>query len=270
MRSLLGTLAALLGGLLAASAASAEAKGWDSYGPGPKDMKLEKIQFTASSLMFSPSKASVAFGLEIESRTDTPIWVKVAIQGPQSEPVCEQVVAISGKHTATIACARDSIAPDADYPMTVRVFEDSTLTTAVEEGSTQLKFRKKDLDEMDALRTSATLPRVYENVVYKKKFGVGAAMFGQLGPPSEGTLTVSPEGVEWKAKKQAVSVPAAQIRDVGMKSLGPRATDAWVVVEYMEGDASKTMALQPSAFRGKGPTEVGLIYTSIRALFERK
>jgi len=57
MRSLLGTLAALLGGLLAASAASAEAKGWDSYGPGPKDMKLEKIQFTASSLMFSPSKA---------------------------------------------------------------------------------------------------------------------------------------------------------------------------------------------------------------------
>ena len=144
MRSLLGTLAALLGGLLAASAASAEAKGWDSYGPGPKDMTLEKIQFTASSLMFSPSKASVAFGLEIESRTDTPIWVKVAIQGPQSEPVCEQVVAISGKHTATIACARDSIAP--------------------------------------------------------------------LGPPSEGTLTVSPEGVEWKAKKRAVSVPAAQIR----------------------------------------------------------
>src|SRR2546425_9597390 len=31
----------------------------------------------------------------------SPIWVKVAIQGPQSEPVCEQVVAISGKHTAT-------------------------------------------------------------------------------------------------------------------------------------------------------------------------
>jgi len=37
--------------------------------------------------------------------------------------------------------------------------------------------------------------------------------------------------------------------DVGMKSLGPRATDAWVVVEYMEGDASKTMALRSSAFR---------------------
>ena len=261
------TLAILLGGLL--NSAEATSKEFESYGHGPKDLKSEWVSFTSAGLMFSPS-LGIAIGLDLENRSESPIWVKLTIPAQGSRSACEQVAALASKRGTTVTCPRDTIVPDIEYPMTVEVFRDSGMTSSAERDTTQLRFHKGDLEVLGNLQAATVFPRTYKDVVYKKKLGVTTAVFGQLGPPSEGTLTVSSEGVEWKTKKQTVSVPVAQIRAVRTDHLGPRVTDAWVVVEYEEGGAAKVMALQPSAFRGAGPKAVPLIYTSLKALLERR
>ena len=245
--------------------AAAKSRGWDSDGPGPKDFVSERIKFTSAALMLSPSKG-IALGFELENRSESPLWVKLIVRGKDSVIVCDQAAALVSKGRATIVCPSDTIAPEFVYPITVEIYPDSTMASVTERGGTQVRFRKKDLDELGVLKAATSLPRVYKDVVYKKKLGLATAVFGQLGPPSEGTLTASSDGIEWKSKKQTVHVPAAQIRAVKIERVGPRSTDAWVVVEYDEGGASKLMVLQPSAFRGHGPDDVPNIFASLQAV----
>ena len=267
MRTSFLTRAILIGGLL--TAAEAISKDFESYGPGPRDIKSEWIRFATVGLMFSPSQG-IAMGLDVENRSESPIWVKLIVGTPGSGILCEQVRALAPQQSATITCPRDTIQPDTDYPMTVEIFRDSALTSTAEKNSSQLRFHKKDLEELNGLKSASELPRVFKDVVYKSKLGATTALFGQLGPPNEGTLTVSADGIEWKAKRHTVTIPAAQIRAVRSDKLGPRATDVWVVVEYDEGGLAKLMALQTSTFHGAGPEAIPLIYTSIKALLDRR
>jgi hypothetical protein len=248
-----------------ATVSGAGSRTWDSDGPGPKDLKSEWVRFTTAGLMFSPSEG-LAIGLEMENRSESPIWVRLTVRGPASDVACEKTMALPSKQSAAVVCWRDTILPDVEYPMTVEVFRDSALTSAVEQTATQMRFRKKHLDELGGLREATALPRVYENIAYKKKLGLTTALFGHMGPPKEGTVTVSATGVEWKSKKETLSVPVAQIRAVRMEELGPR--DAWAVVEYQEGDAARVMALQPSMLRGS--SDITLMFTSLKALFDKR
>lgn len=255
----------LLGGLL--PVAGTASRRWDSVGPGPKDLRSDWIRFTAAGPMFSPSEGP-AIGLELENRTESPIWVKLTVREPSSDVACEKRVALASKQSAAVLCWRDSILPEVDYPMTVEVYRDSALTSAAEQNATQMRFRKKDLDELGALRDATTLPRVYEHIAYKKKLGLSTALFGHMGPPSEGTLTVSAEGVEWKSKKQTLTIRSAEIRAVTMKELGPNKSDLWVALEYQEGDATRLMGLQPSIYRGS--SDITLVFTSLSALLGKR
>jgi len=244
---------------------AAASHGWESYGPGPKDFKSERIKFTSAALMLSPSKG-IALGLELESRSEAPLWVKLTVRGKDSVVVCEQTTALASKGRSTIVCPAEAITPDFDYPISVAIYPDSTLAGAAEQGDTSARFHKKDLEELETLKAATSLPRVYQDVVYKKKIGVATAMFGQIKPPSEGTLTASESGIEWRSKKQTVQVPAAQIRAVNLQRVGQRSTDLWVVVEYDEGGTAKLMALQPNPFRGRGPDDIPLIFASLQAV----
>ena len=257
----------VVGGLFLA--ADAGSKELESYGPGPQDLKSEWLKLSPGNLMFSAA-SGIAIGIDVQNRSESSLWLKWSI-GPAGSSACEGVTAIGPKASTQLSCARDSLAPDFDYPMTIEIFRDSALSNSAERASTQMKFHKKDVETVAGLQSASTLPRTYEHIAYKKKLSATTAMFGQVaGPPKEGTLTVSAQGVEWKDKKDTVTIPAEKIHSVESRKIGGRSTDVWLVIEYDENGATKMMAVQPSAFRGDGPESVPAIYTSLRAVVDKR
>src|SRR6185503_20007637 len=91
-------------------------------------------------------------------------------------------------------------------------------------------------------------------------------MFGTLGNAG-GRLVVAPDGLEHVTKKRTVKVAAAQLRGVDVQALGQ---SSWVVVDYEEAGAMKTLMLQGSSARGQGPDVVDKINASIQTLLTRR
>lgn len=111
------------------------------------------------------------------------------------------------------------------------------------------------------------LPKTIEYVVYSEKVGLATGIFGSFG--SDGTLVVDTESIRYTDSVKTVVVSSAQMRSVTRHRLGSKATQQWIVVEYLDGTDTKIAAFQPSSFRGKADLD-GLEHTLRFVLDNRK
>lgn len=211
-----------------------------------------------SAISWPGGGSSIVVGLG--NRKDTPLWVRVRFQTPAGATSCDSTRLIASKGRAMLGCAQDTLVADTDYAFTVSVYTDSSLSQAVDEGSSTIRFHGGDLKVFARLNEAAQLPRTYEHVVHTQKLGLGAMMM----PGGSGSrLIVNPDGLEYAADKGAIKIAASQMTAVKLApggSYGP-----WLVVQYEVSGEKKLLGLRPSATNGSA--SIDLIRASIDQLF---
>jgi hypothetical protein len=236
------------------------------FAPSAKEFTSQSLEITFGSIAAISGRPQLM--LNLRNKTDRALWLRVAFQPPAPNLSCTQIQHAEPKQQVDFTCAQDSIISDTDYPIAITVFADSAESDTVENNSTHMRFGKKDVKAFQRLTEAGLLPKTYEDVVLKEKLGMGAALFGSMG--NGGTLTVKTDGLEWTTKKRTVTVALDQLRDVAVRQLGHRPSDAWVVVDYDDGGNSKILAFQGSAFRGAGPEMIDQLHASIAELLGRR
>jgi len=233
-------------------------------GLSPDDFHSKSVGINFGGVMASPdSRAQLT--LTLANKTDRALWLVVRFAPPPPDRACEETQRLEPKSEHQFTCAQDSLVADVDYPITIAVFGDSGLTEAIETNATHMRFGKKEVKLLGEWLQATRLPQTYEHVILKDKVGVGTAMFGTLGNAG-GRLVVAPDGLEHVTKKRTVKVAAAQLRGVDVQALGQ---SSWVVVEYEDAGAMKTLLLQGSSARW-GPDVLDKINASIQTLLTRR
>jgi hypothetical protein len=202
----------------------------------------------ASAMSFPGGRPAVLVALA--NGTGTTIWVRVRFQSPAGGAPCDTANRVAPKGQAIFACPQDTLLAETDYPFTVSVYLDSTLTRAQDENSSVVRFRRDALAAFAGFTTSMQLPQTYEHVVHTKKLGFGAMMM----PGGSGSrLIVNPDGLEYAMNSDTIRIAAGQItgiKDANGGSLGP-----WVVVQYEVAGEKRTLGLRPSATNGSAKVE---------------
>ncbi len=223
-----------------------------------KKFKSSYVDLVMGSAM-TPTGGRPSILVGLANRKDVPLWVRVRFQSAAGVTSCDSTRRVEPKRSAMYACEQDTLLADTEYPFTVSVYTDSTLATAVDEGSTAIHFRRSDLKEFAELNEAMQLPKTYDNVVHTEKLGLGA----MLGPGGNGDrVTVNPDGLECEARNGPIRIAASQMRAVRMVDGG--SNGPWVAVDYDLSGERRMLALRPSLM--KGSTNVYLMRTSIETL----
>jgi hypothetical protein len=204
-------------------------------------------------------RPSVVVGLA--NKTGTTFWVRVRFQSPTGGAACDTARRVAAKGQVVLGCPQDTLLADTDYPFTVSVYMDSTLTRAQDENASTVRFKREDLKAFTALTTAMKLPQTYEHVLHTEKLGLGAMMIPNAGGGSR--LTVNPDGLEYESSKGTITIAGSQvtaIKTVSGGSFGP-----WVVVQYEVAGQKKLLGLRPSSMTGSASVEH--IRASLEQLF---
>jgi hypothetical protein len=207
------------------------------------------VKLVEASAMSAPGERP-ALMVSLANSTGTTFWVRVRFQAAAVGTTCDTARRVAPKAQAMFACPQDTLLADTDYPFTVSVYLDSTLTRAQDENSSTVRFRREDLAAFSDYTHSMQLPQVYEHVVHTQKLGLGA-MFMPGGSGSR--LTVNPDGLEYATGSDTIRIAAGQItsiKEANGGSVGP-----WVVVQYEVAGEKRTLGLRPSATNGSARTE---------------
>jgi hypothetical protein len=261
-------LAVLSAAVLASAAAYTQASGAKGFRPSGGEFRSPNVDITQGSVI-ATSGSRLGLILSILNKTDRTLWLTVRFEPPAPSLTCAETRRVDPKQEASFTCAQDTIVADADYPIAITCLADSALHDTVEANSTRMRFGKKDVKAFQEWLEAAKLPKTYENIVMKEKLGLGTAMFGALGPDNGGTVTVAPDGVEYRDKKRTIVVSAGQIRGVAVRSLGQREIDQFVVVDYDEAGAAKILAFRGSMYRGDA-ADLPRLLASLQALYAQR
>ena len=224
-----------------------------------KKFESPYVDLVMGSAMMPPGqRPSIVIGLA--NKGDRPLWARVRMQSAAGVTACDSTRRIGPKAQAMFACAQDTLIAGTDYPFTVSVYADSTLTGAADENSTSIHFDRAGLKQLTELSSALQLPMTYENVIHSEKLGLGA-MMGVGGNGSR--LIVNPDGIEYQGNKGTIKIAAAQMRGVRLVAGG--SFGAWVVVDYQVSGGKKMLALRPSTT--KGSSSVNLMRASLDNLF---
>ena len=213
----------------------------------------ERVSLAASDVGLSQAGRTLMM-VGLKSKEDHPVWVRVRMAGGAG---CDTVRRLDPKREVAFECIHDSLQAETDYAVAIAVYEDSALATPAEQHTTSVRFRSKQLKEVEAMRDAIQLPKTYDRISYTAKLGMGAALFGNAW--SDGVLTVKADGLEFASKKSTVAVPASQMRAVRMVDPAGKG-DPWVVVDYDDGQA-RIFAVKPNTNRGN--VNVGFVRISI-------
>jgi phenylpyruvate tautomerase PptA (4-oxalocrotonate tautomerase family) len=188
--------------------------------------------------------------LELRNKTTDAAWVQVRIVAPAPNAECDLTKAIKPGESVSYVCDQEKTVPDVDYPIFVTVFRDEGSTDPLESAQTVIRFAARDVKAFEEYLAVPALPAKFEYVISAEKFGFSTGLFGGYG--ASGTLVVQESGLDYSSKKKVAGIPITQIRSVTIKQLGLDESTMWVVVEYMEGDAVRTLGFQGHPHRGGG------------------
>lgn len=211
----------------------------------------------ASAMAPAGERPSLVVGLA--NKTETAFWVRVRFQSPTGGAACDTARRVAAKGQVMLGCPQDTLLADTDYPFTVSVYMDSTLTRAQDENASTVRFKRGDLKAFAALTTAMKLPQTYEHVVCTEKLGLGAMMAPPMGGGSR--LTVNPEGLEYESGNGTIKIAGSQVTAIKTASGG--SFGPWVVVQYEVAGEKKLLGLRPSPTIGSASVE------NIRASLEQ-
>ena len=203
----------------------------------------------ASAMAPAGERPSVVVGLA--NKTESTFWVRVRFASPTGGAACDTVRRVAAKSQVLLGCPQDTLLADTDYPFTVSVYMDSTVTRAQDENASSVRFKRGDLKAFTALTNAMTLPQTYEHILSTEKLGFGTMMLPPVGGGSR--LTVNPDGLEYEAHKGTITIAGSQITAIKTASggsLGP-----WVVVQYEVAGEKKMLGLRPSSTNGSASIE---------------
>jgi phenylpyruvate tautomerase PptA (4-oxalocrotonate tautomerase family) len=213
------------------------------------DLKSNRVELNSSELAGKVGGKPQLI-LELRNKTADAAWVQVRVVAPPPNAECALAKAIKPGESVSYVCDQEKTVPDVDYPIFVTVFRDEGLTDQLETAQTAMRFPARDVNAFEESLALPTLPATFEYVISSEKFGFSTALFGGYG--ASGTLVVQESGLDYSTKKQVTGIPISQIRSVTIKQLGLDESTMWVVVEYMEGDAARTLGFQGHPHRGGG------------------
>lgn len=216
------------------------------------------VDLVAASAM-APAGERPAVVVGLANKTETTFWVRVRFQSSTGGAACDTVRRVAAKAQVVLGCPQDTLLADTDYPFTVSVYMDSTLTRAQDENASTVRFKRGDLKAFTALTTAMHLPQSYEHVLFTEKLGLGAMMIPPTGNGSR--LTVNPDGLEYESSKGTIKIAGSQLTAVKTASGG--SFGPWVVVQYEVAGEKKLLGLRPSPTVGSASVE------NIRASLEQ-
>jgi hypothetical protein len=109
-----------------------------------------------------------------------------------------------------------------------------------------------------------SLPGVFREIVFTEDLGAGTAVFGQLFKGNNnGTLIVFRDSIEHTSENRTITIPVSTVSRVTQRIVNEKAPRPWVVVEYEQDGAKKTIGFQQ---HGLGHEHLGeeRIYQTIR------
>lgn len=220
--------------------------------PSRQDLKSDWVEIRGGGLI-GEIGGKPQLTLQLGNKGTQAVWVQVRMVPPSPNTECALTKPLAPGEAALYSCAQESIVPDADYPIVVTVYRDEAATDQAETRQTSMRFTTRDADALAAYLTVPELPATFADVVGSEKpNSLGSALFGGAAP--SGTLVVTTTALQYTLKKTVTEIPIAQIRSSAVRQLGAPgdSTRTWVIVEYGEAGASRTMGFQGSALRGAG------------------
>jgi len=216
--------------------------------PSRQDLKSDWVEIRGGGLSGEVG-GKPTLGLTLQNKATQAAWVQVRVAAPAPNAECALTKPIAPGETVAYSCEQETIIPDTDYPIVVTVYRDEALTDQAETRPTAMRFGKSDAAALTAFLAAPELPATFNDVTASEKLdNPGGALFGGFG--ASGTLVVTQSALQYTLKKKVTEIPLAQIRSATVRQLANN--QAWVVVEYLEADASRTLGLQGNAFRGAG------------------
>src|SRR5262249_41050998 len=99
------------------------------------------VDLVAASAM-APAGERPAVVVALANKTETTFWVRVRFQSSTGGAACDTARRVAAKAQVVLGCPQDTLLADTDYPFTVSVYMDSTLTRAQDENASAVRFKR--------------------------------------------------------------------------------------------------------------------------------
>ncbi len=221
-------------------------------------------------------------GFHLRNKADRQLWFEVSClrcSDPYPGVTATKEAELAPGERAKFTFAQDTLVADVDYVFSVLVFADSSLRDTVERATTTMRinaaqFRyqyreiedaRQRIDDKTPRLDPRELPRAYEGIVLRDKFGITAKPVG--GQFHGGTLVVRAEGLEYSTNSTTRSYGIAQIRDLAQR-IGR--TGHYIDVDYDEAGKTKRLRLEIALMSGHYVEYLDQVETSIREAIARR
>ncbi|MEX1995060.1 MAG: hypothetical protein WD929_10375 [Steroidobacteraceae bacterium] len=222
--------------VLASPILSEAARGQEA---GGSKFDAKALQMTVA-LMVDKGQGRVGVG--ITNPSDTQVWANVGIEAPGRVQCGVGKTSLAPGERTWVLCAVDNIVANKKYPITAEIYLDEKMSVSAGRKEGTGRFRHSDIEWLQNQLKPLVFPLTMTGVVHSDSVSLFATMGGKAGE-----LLVNEEGLQYSNADKTLAIPVAQ-----MLAVKPRIDrQHWIiVVEYQEGEESKTAVFQRSYGRG--------------------
>ena len=207
---------------------------------GVPKFDIAALRIVGVTLMPIGGKPKVGVGLA--NPTDASIWVRVTLEAPGPVQCGGGRTELPPKQRIWVVCPVDEIVPERDYPVGIAIYLDDKLAEGAGTRQVKARFRKQDVEWLQAQLKPPAFPQSMANVVYSET-ATALHAFGTV----LGALVVDEGGLKYSDKDRTINIASAQMRSVTPKI----DRQHWMItVEYRDGTEDKTAVFQRSYFSG--------------------